>query len=72
MSVYDLEGHTPFHVAILSESRECVNIVLQLMPGVTQLFELPTANGLTPLMLAVQQGSKQVHALHIQIIITLF
>ena len=60
MSAYDGGGHTPFHVAITNESLECINIILQLVPANTGILELPTANGLTPLMLAVQQGNQKV------------
>ena len=60
MEVYDVEGHTPFHTAIARQSLDCINIILQLMPADTGIQEIPTASGLTPLMVAVQQGNLKV------------
>ena len=54
MVAYDMEGQTPLHVAIISQSQDCVNAVIQFMTP--EILEIPTLSGLTPLMLAVQQG----------------
>ena len=54
MAAYDMEGQIPLHVAIISRSQDCVNAVIQFVTP--EIPEIPTLSGLTPLMLAVQQG----------------
>ena len=59
--MYDVDGLTPFHAAIVSQSKECIDITLQLMSADRTILEIPSATGLTPLMLAIQRGNHQVH-----------
>ncbi len=59
--MYDLDGLTPFHAAIVSQSKACTDIILQLMSADRTILEIPSAVGLTPLMLAIQKGNHQVH-----------
>ena len=61
MAAYDLDGQTPFHAAVISQSLDCISVVLQLMSGeASSILEIANANGLTPLMLAVQHGHQKV------------
>lgn len=54
----DLQGLTAFHLAVLSDSLDCLEAVLQLVSA--EILEFPSAEGLTPLMLAAQNGNVEV------------
>ena len=55
--MYDLEGLTPFHLAISNNLQHCVEEIVAASPDI---INLPTLSGLMPLMLAAYTGSIRV------------
>lgn len=52
--MYNLEGLTPFHLAISNNLQHCVEEIVAASPDI---IHLPTLSGLMPLMLAAHTGS---------------
>jgi ankyrin repeat protein len=53
IAAVDIEGLTPFHISVTNNLYECVEVMIQSIP---ELVNYPTANGITPLMLACIEG----------------
>lgn len=58
MATPDLQGLTPFHLAVVSDALDGVEVVLQLVSA--EILEFTSSEGLTPLMLAAHNGNAGV------------
>lgn len=61
--VYDNDGLTPVHAAL--QHPLCVDTIIQLrIRSEPEILEVPTGDGLTPLMMAVHLGNYKVFSRH--------